>query len=156
MHNALLDAAAAAQDGIDWLPNAAVGPALQALVFEMWGFQAPQQRRYRGSPGPQRQQYHPQGVSQCMEALRTAMAELDPRWDDGDQWDCQEFCLALLQAVHVSRARQLVQCTAQMPASSRLVCLRVALHVRMQQRGVCLLCATAQMSHGVFAAQLPF
>lgn len=137
MHNALLDAAAAAQDGIDWLPNAAVGPALQALVCEMWGFQAPQQRRPRGSPGPQRQQYHPQGVSQCMEALRTAMAELDPRWDDGDQWDCQEFCLALLQAVHVSRAGQLVQCTAQMPASSRLVRMRVALHVRMQQHCVC-------------------
>jgi ubiquitin C-terminal hydrolase len=106
---ALAAAAAAAQEGIDWRPGAAVGPALQALVGEMWGFQQDTQasRQQRGSPSQtvQRSLQHQQQlqrVTQCMAELRCAMAESDPRWDDGDQWDCQEFCLALLQTVHVS------------------------------------------------------
>lgn len=106
---ALAAAAAAAQEGIDWRRGAAVGPALQALVGEVWGFQQATQasRLQRGSPSQtvQRSLQHQQQlqrVTQCMAALRCAMAESDPRWDDGDQWDCQEFCLALLQTVHVS------------------------------------------------------
>lgn len=118
IRHALLAAVAAAQDGIDWRPDALVGPALQALVCEMWGFsrQHPHQRlqdlsSYPGSPcqqqqqqlvGRVQQQQQLQRVTACMDALRSAMAESDPRWDDGDQWDCQEFCLALLQLVHVS------------------------------------------------------
>jgi hypothetical protein len=111
VQQALAVAAAAAQAGITWRPDAAVGPALQALVCEMWGFEQAQQRHQRGSPSQmvQRSVQHQQQlqrVTQCMHALRSVMAEVDPRWDDGDQWDCQEFCLALLQTVHVSAKTQ--------------------------------------------------
>jgi ubiquitin C-terminal hydrolase len=113
VQRALLVAAAAAQAGIAWLPKASVGPALQQLVREMWGFQELQERSQGSSPVRkqvaqrpqaqlQEQQQQLQRVTACMTALREAMAEVDPRWDDGDQWDCQEFALTLLQMVHVS------------------------------------------------------
>jgi ubiquitin C-terminal hydrolase len=133
IQHALLVAAAAAQAGIAWLPKATVGPALQQLVCEMWGFQQLQDRSQRSSPSRRQPAQRPQGqlqeqqqqlqrVTACMAALREAMAELDLRWDDGDQWDCQEFALTLLQTVHVSW--QLVGATMAM-APAVTTCCRV-------------------------------
>jgi hypothetical protein len=126
VQQALTAAAAAAQVGIAWRPDAAVGPALQALVCEVWGFEQAHQRHQRSSPSQmvQRSVQHQQQlhrVTQCMHALRSVMAEVDPRWDDGDQWDCQEFCLALLQTVHVSANAQ-QQDQAALAALCSLVC----------------------------------
>jgi Na+/glutamate symporter len=106
VQQALSVAAAAAQAGISWRPDAVVGPALQALVCEMWGFEQAQQRQQRGSQPQmvqQSAQQQQQRVTQCINALRSVMAEMNPHWDDGEQHDSQEFFLALLQYVHVSK-----------------------------------------------------
>jgi hypothetical protein len=68
----------------------------------MWGFEQAQQRQQRVSQPQmvqQSAQQQLQRVTRCMDALRSVMAEMNPHWDDGEQWDSQEFCLALLQAV---------------------------------------------------------
>jgi ubiquitin C-terminal hydrolase len=93
---ALTAAAAAAQAGVQWAPGAKVGPALQALVCNMWGpkqQQQQQQQRLRGH----------------MTSLRQALADADLisgcKWVDGCQQDCSEFVLALLQQLHFEANR---------------------------------------------------
>jgi hypothetical protein len=115
VQGALLAAARAAHVGVQWVPRATVGPAFQALVREMWGCGQGGQgstqgmgsssfhSRQAGHKAQPRQQQQ-QRVSACMKALREAMAKVDPfnRWGNGQQQDCTEFALALLQQLHVS------------------------------------------------------
>lgn len=98
IQQALAAAAAAAAVGIEWVSNATVGPALQALLCEMWGFQQQCQQQQQQLVHRQQQLYR---VTDCMDELRSAMADIDPRWDDGEQWDVSEAITQLLQIVHV-------------------------------------------------------